>query len=278
MHPYFLKKNFKLELLKKCFVCGCTDNDCTQCIERTGSPCYWVTEDLCSACANMKFIPLLFSTLMVQALLRKTQTRRTKGLELINKNPDKFIYDGSLEELPGGVIKQFEHHFFEAINENKKPLEKYLRIVCPYGKPGDVLWVRESFLYNDELDTPYSYKAEWNNEYQERMKPFWKPSIHMPKEACRHFLLIKNIRVERLQDIIEYDAKSEGVEFVKNANAYRDYQFDYLNENRMSFYNTAKSSFQSLWSSINGEDSWKQNPWVWVIEFEKIAKPGNFLK
>ena len=268
MHPHFLKK-FQTRTIKKCFVCGCTDNDCTQCIERTGSTCYWVTEDLCSACANMKFIPLLFSTLMVQALLRKTQTRRTKGLEKINKNPDKW----ELSRLFNGYAKFCEYHSWT----NEKLIK------CPYGKPGDVLWVRESFLKHPIPDEGYKYKADYDIKQlncdvfkQNILK--WKPSIHMPKEACRHFLLIKNIRVERLQDIIEYDAKSEGVEFVKNANAYRDYQFDYLNENRMFFYNTAKSSFQSLWSSINGEDSWKQNPWVWVIEFEKIAKPGNFLK
>ena len=182
----------------------------------------------------MNFKPILFSTPMVQAILNgtKVQTRRVvKGttLDWLNK---EFIMDLSL---------------------------------CPYGEVGDVLWVRETFAKIKSLETGLTYilpKAD-HEHYKEKIIQGstikWKPAIHMPKEACRLFLKIKDIRVERLQDISRGDAMAEGCPFP----------------------NIAKETFptvwfEELWCKINGEQSWNENPWVWVIEFERIEKPENF--
>lgn len=90
------------------------------------------------------------------------------------------------------------------------------------------------------------YKADYPN-----LKiPKWKPGIHMPKEACRIFLKVTEVKVESLQDISQEDAKAEGVLRV--------------------------DLFRDLWKSINGPESWESNPWVWVISFERIKKPENF--
>ena len=99
----------------------------------------------------------------------------------------------------------------------------------------------------------------------------------MPKEACRLFLKITSIKVERLQDISEEDAIAEGVlsipakSFGKEFRAYVDYLAS------GSYYPISEFSFESLWQSINGEESWNANPFVWIITFEKIQKPADFL-
>lgn len=222
----------------------------------------------------MKFIPMLFSTLMAQAIEenRKTKTRRTKGLETVTSNW-AFI---EMDESSDNSYARFYDSFFN--DENNNPTdESYKTIKCPYGKPGDVIWVRETWQKRSDDAIAkgfekYYYKAGWNG----CTEAGWKPNIHMPKTAARYFLKIKSITVEKLQDITEADAKAEGVEFIESVESYVDYRFNYMKENRMEFFNQAKDSFQSLWQSINGEESWKDNPFVWVIEFERIEKPQNF--
>lgn len=116
---------------------------------------------------------------------------------------------------------------------------------CPYGAPGDRLWVRETF--NHCAYKPF-YRAD--GPMHEDWK--WKPSIHMPRWASRITLEITAIRVEQLQDITEEDAKAEGCIGALGAGctgAYRD-----------------------LWDSINAKKyPWSSNPWVWVIEFRRIT-------
>jgi hypothetical protein len=106
-----------------------------------------------------------------------------------------------------------------------------------------------------------AYRADFNKNAPSNIT--WKPSIHMPKAACRIFLEITNIRVERLKDISEEDAVKEGVEVVKTG--YKDY----ITEGSIS---DAYWSFYSLWYKINGRESWSSNPYVWVIEFKQIVK------
>ena len=163
----------------------------------------------------MKFIPLLFSTPMVKAEQagRKTKTRRTKGLELINKNPDDWQFEWADYAL------KLPWRFTQKSTLNVKSLAdrsfNQVALKCPYGQIGDVLWVRETWApildINGKKPLPdaYIYKADledfpvdWN----------WKPSLFMTKAVCRTFLEITNIRVERLQDITEQDAINEGVE------------------------------------------------------------------
>ena len=116
-----------------------------------------------------------------------------------------------------------------------------------------------------------------------------RPSLFMPKDACRIFLKITDIRVERLQHISKEDAKKEGIEFTiadkekfgcraAGMKLYRDYE---RKDNSLTSYpcngfENAIVSFETLWQSINGKDSWEANPWVWVISFKRIEKPSDF--
>lgn len=197
----------------------------------------------------MKERPILFHAIMVQATLNgtKTQTRRViKGQALDWLAPDKFTPE------------------FVADPDNS---------MCPYGKPGDGLWVRETWspiLDHNNVFHHYAYKADCDPLHK---VVEWKPSIFMPKEACRIKLLINDVKVERLHDISEDDAKAEGIERwdnpLFNEERYRDYsgkpQWKQMNERR-----DPVAYFKSLWQSINGIESWESNPWVWKISFEKI--------
>lgn len=195
--------------------------------------------------------PILFSTEMVQAILagRKTQTRRTKGLKVVNNNPDSHLFNS-----------------FSIDNENatfKKLEGMWQGVDVPY-KTGDILWVREKFRKHINCETGeftnYSYYADMPENFHKQYPSKHKPSIHMPKEACRLFLKVTNVRAERLQDITEMEAIFEGcMQYEKDT--------DWM---------TALYGFELLWKKINGESSWKSNPWVWVIDFERIEKPENF--
>lgn len=209
----------------------------------------------------MKYIPMLFSTPMVQAILNgtKTQTRRVV-------KPNSAEAYALLINLEAGA--DVERCKAELINA-----------YCPYGQPGDVIWVREQYCetsreYIDKISgLPYVYKASAKGpDADEVMKEFgwkWKPSIHMPKEACRIFLQIKSIRVERLNDISEADAIAEGVTKGECGNYY-------VLPDIMDGHSAA-GAFNKLWCKINGADSWQANPFVWRIEFERIDKPENFI-
>ena len=218
----------------------------------------------------MKEIPILMSTPMVQAILsgRKTLTRRTKGLFLINEEPDIYAYKKPLEQ--DNNIHVFARMFRGSWVET-------MHIKCPYGQPGDVLWVRETWnTLTSYVETPdYSVISVRDFVYKADDDRFdkWKPSIFMPKEACRIRLLVKDVRVERLQDISEYDAKDEGITDVE---FYPDEGFPLSighmfgkDDGKAVLYNTRIKAYKSLWESINGNGSWDKNPWVWVIEFEK---------
>ena len=180
----------------------------------------------------MKTKPILFSTQMVEAILsgRKTMTRR-----VIRPQPSKY----DTEKIVNW-------------NEVIYPTPKFLK--------GDILWVRETFTYDSYFQDNSEiiiYKADDPN-YPLNSGQKWKPSIFMPKEACRIFLKITDIKVERLQDISEEDAIKEGV------------KIDYIGSYRHCY------GFVDLWKSINGEQSWIDNPFVWVISFERIEKPEKF--
>jgi hypothetical protein len=138
-------------------------------------------------------------------------------------------------------------------------------IRCPYGKPGDRLWVRETFGYitlaeneaftmrrPDGCPVRVYYKAEAIREGWTDMVP-WTPSIFMPRWASRIMLEIISVRVERLQDISEADAFAEGI-------SGGDWLGDPVGE------------YKKLWNSINEKRGfgWDKNPWVWVIEFKKL--------
>ena len=179
--------------------------------------------------------PILFSTPMVQAILagRKTMTRRVIKLPVglgghvvgesgNSNNPLGFMY-------AGGILR-------------------------PKYRPGDILWVRETWMPCASIDSfltdtnLYAYKADCVDGDTPGK---WRPSIYMPKDAARLFLRMTGVRVERVQDISEADADAEGVGGVDN--------------------------FIKLWDTINtksGLYKWKNNPFVWTICFERVGKDG----
>ena len=187
----------------------------------------------------MKETPILFKTEMVRAILdgRKTQTRRICKLpiNLVNKN-------GQVEYGHGSRTKT-----------------NHPKDISPFGKPGDLLWVRETW---GEIIDGIVYKAsDLPENVVDNLR--WKPSLFMPKSACRLWLQIKDIRVERLQDITEEDAKAEGVTLRDNI----------VKENNPEFTHKYRWAFCLLWESINKKTHpWESNPWVWVIEFERVEK------
>lgn len=157
-----------------------------------------------------------------------------------------------------------------------------------YGKPGDILWVRENWfpaaINGNKVLLGYDVN-NGNDTYEfstDNVDYYWKqlnkgrvlPSIHMPKEACRIWLQITEIRVERVQKITPKDAELEGIEHLGG-----DIWKDYMNKKcfpefmRGSTF-TRTSSFKSLWEKINGQQSWEENPYVWVITFKVLSTTG----
>jgi hypothetical protein len=200
----------------------------------------------------MKETPILFNTEMVMAILagRKTKTRRLNGLKGINENPNDWKLAAATKDHITFISNTW----------------KLISIKWKY-KPGDLLWVRETwteFVGLEETSKTFVYRADgmWENKIH-LVDEKWKPSLLMPKSACRLWLQVKNIRVERLQDITEEDAKAEGVTL----------QDDIVKENNPKFTHKYRWHFCLLWNSINKKTyPWESNPWVWVIEFEQYEK------
>jgi len=204
----------------------------------------------------MKERPILMSTPMVRAILegRKSQTRRTKGLDFLRHIP----FTNGLDEKPYKHAKDGTW-CYQLQTEVDDSREYKLR--CPYGQPGDILWVRETWTL---IDGKFGYRALVTDEEARRYK--WKPSIFMPKEACRIMLEVTDVRAERLNDITDDDAKAEGIDYViDKITGYCGRNYLHGGYNLMI---TPYHGYRSLWESINGEGSWKMNPWVWVIEFK----------
>lgn len=234
----------------------------------------------------MKFIPILFSTPMVQAILvgRKTQTRRT-----IKSKHESGLFQICRRKTDGQITA------INSLDWDGRNCEK--DIVCPYGQPGDILWVREKSCYvhlehaHDLLEGFREKRQiiygtdmhdDWMKYAKEKYGYKWTPSLFMAKHHCRIFLKITNVRVERLQDISEADAEREGVNVVdyncyENYMVEKDWHFDEMNQKGFHMIENPIGSFASLWAKINGEQSWGNNPFVWVIEFERIKKPENFI-
>lgn len=242
----------------------------------------------------MKECPILFSGPMVRAILdgRKTQTRR------VVKLPKKWSgYDLRVGSrlLPDG--RESEDAPFVASPETGDWMAD---IPCPYGKPGDRLWVRETWFYDhidfyqvgrgyskpDAFDPDFFYfraDGECCQQVPEcccgEVGSPWKPSIHMPRWASRITLEITGVRVERLNEISEDDARAEGIEKVSDprGDAWKSYETypDGSEHPHSAVPNRfAVTSFRELWESINGAGSWDANPWVWVVEFQRVEVPA----
>ena len=179
--------------------------------------------------------PILFSGPMVRAILdgRKTQTRRVIKWKC-NRGPDGYDTVGESK-----IIR---------VPWTERTLAKILVPECPYGVPGDRLWVRETWgkdLYAHlSGHVPILYKVgppSIDPDYPVK----WNPSIHMPRWASRLTLEVVEVRAQRLQDITEQDAIAEGVSCV--------------------------AEFRELWDSINAKRApWDSNPWVWAVTFRRV--------
>ncbi len=207
----------------------------------------------------MKERPVIFNGEMVRAILdgRKTQTRRV----IANVSPDNCIPLHKPTKTKDGIYT----HVMDAPGHG----------LCPFGQVGDRLWVRETWArYNIDQDAhDMAYRATTPDDWPKEGR--WRPSIHMPRWASRITLEITAVRVERLNDISEADAKAEGVQAIENnfgnGPAYCDYLLPNLDD-AAEWYNRAGDSFKSLWKSIYGAESWRANPWVWVIEFKQVSE------
>ncbi|WP_429972249.1 morphogenetic protein [Klebsiella variicola] len=191
----------------------------------------------------MKERGMIFNGEMVRAILdgRKTQTRR----------PVKFpVHDKNLGcELSG--------------NELAGELSAGNYLNSAFGKPSDRIWVRETWArYNiDQNSHDIAYRATTPADWPEEGR--WRPSIHMPRWASRILLEITDVRVERLNAISQEDAQAEGMELTGWRPTYSD-------PDSGGEVLTPYDNFAQLWESIYGEESWKANPWVWVIEFKRV--------
>ncbi|MBZ6534018.1 hypothetical protein [Acinetobacter seifertii] len=216
----------------------------------------------------MKERPIIFNTNMVKAILegRKTQTRRVVKEKLISEQAE------------------FECGNRPNVTRSEPSLQYYIDNGCPFGQIGDRLWVRETFRFYNSDECPHAdfpcscprngtplFKASHDCGDGEK----WKPSIHMPRWASRILLEITNIRVERLNDISQADSSKEGIvdgcclRCRFEACRCKDRQPDLIQgfarewSNENGFFPTEK------WVSYGGK-AWRDNPWVWVVEFKVI--------
>ena len=220
---------------------------------------------------------------MVRALLegRKTQTRRVV-------NPQPFVDEKwGLTWEPRGHAPN-KPSYVER-NANWNPISNaMMNFGCPYGQPGDRLWVKETFARvhpgmlqsldpdPDSFEWTTVYRADANGGYVGKLMECtkWKPSIFMRREYSRITLEIKSVRVERLQEISEGDAMAEGCD-----EAHLEHTEDCKSEHCAlaggvddccGYLVSSKLQYKALWTSINGPGSWDANPWVWVITFRNV--------
>jgi hypothetical protein len=198
----------------------------------------------------MKERPILFSAPMVRAILAgaKTQTRRVVKPQPIN-DPAKHHPIAPYHNGRGGwnwVLAATGHGLGSPFP-------------CPYGQPGDRLWVREAFMHEP---ADYCWEASVSIPSRPAVTVYradcegdsrgagWKPSIHMPRGLSRITLEITEVRVERLQDIGAADVWAEGIAHSPDVDPVHE--------------------FQALWESINGAESWEANPFVWCVGFKRL--------
>lgn len=192
--------------------------------------------------------PILFSAPMVRAILegRKTQTRR-----IVKPQPPDDCAPIRVGEFHPTVIDRWGD---EAPGEpifGAYDLNGEWGVRCPYGQPGERLWVRETWREWGGTERRVDYRATTKVP---RPADGWKPSIHMRRADSRITLEIVAVRVERLQAISRGDAMAEGCPFPN-----------------MAGLMDPREWYEDLWRDINGPGSWAANPWVWVIEFKRAA-------
>jgi hypothetical protein len=215
--------------------------------------------------------PILFSGAMVRAILdgRKTQTRR-----IIKLPPaPETLGTWELTTIGGGTST-----FADGTPAPEMAAIWHTRtgttLTCRHGQPGDRLWVRETWQHSNHPLGPYDpdcmvfYRADYQDDPHgpdgelspEGKYRDWRPSIHMPRTACRMVLEVTGVRVERLQNCSEADAIAEGTPGGHGAIPGYPYAA------------TPGEHYRWLWDSINGASAWETNPWVWVVEFRRVQR------
>ena len=206
--------------------------------------------------------PILFSAPMVRAILAGTKTHTRRVVKITHRTPGL----AACLTPPIGA-----------------PRPRTAAELCPYGQPGDRLWVRETWQHSnfplgpydesctvfyraDYMDDPHGPDGEKSPEGKYR---HWVPSIHMFRSASRILLEITGIRVERLQDISALDAIAEGI--ARDGAGWERFHVDPDAPRGQSFTRNPVLAYRGLWESINGAGTWDANPWVWVIEFRRVA-------
>lgn len=214
---------------------------------------------------------------MVRAIFdgRKTQTRRiVRGVEECPHGYDRVL------KVTGPLFTTVPRKHCFALASGEEAM-----ITSPYGAAGDHLWVRERWTPIATIKGPCSGNScvaffDGAQKYRDgayyaasnhggRFNPTrykWKPSTHMPRWASRLTLEVKRVRVERLNDISDEDAKAEGLA-VPRSNMGWGLDGD-------MYSGTAVGAYTVLWEKINGRGSWAANPLVWVVEFRRIGKPN----
>jgi len=208
--------------------------------------------------------PIIFNDWSIQRILagEKTQTRRIADQDFRMQKADRVwkTHDGK----------------FDFIFEDDTGMLRG----CPYGQPGDVLWVREGFQFPEFEDDvsprdlvdywvgeagappPVKYstgetKKGWNGHDWGRKRP----PIHMPRELCRIRLRVKDVRVERVQEIYACDCVAEGIS--------SEPSFETDNPIANATKTIMRRRFRRKWNDIHGDGAWERNDWVWVIEFAR---------
>jgi hypothetical protein len=220
--------------------------------------------------------PILFNSEMVRAILdgRKSQTRRVIKSRVLG-NPAGFnggnIRCLTPESVDGPLWQQYGAGGV------------WLPLGCPYGQPGDTLWVREAWRPwpHPDLWDGVMYRADnaftkpegltndqgfWMSGQCESIDERWRPSIHMPRWACRIELEVTEVRVERVQDISDDGAVAEGIKGQNRFGSWANY-----GSGLPKYIKTPQDSFATLWDFINAKRGygWDVNPWVWVVTFNR---------
>jgi len=256
----------------------------------------------------MKERPILFTGPMVRAILdgSKKQTRRIMKPQ---PEPTPSDYPGRAGHWWPSNIVQSMVHVEQELQNKHGGWGGFCPDVCPHGQIGDRLWVREAHQYYnwtddgapciryqadggvawpivpgekadevEEIWADLSLPGNWDIDNHARDRK-WRPSIHMPRWASRVLLEIVSVRVERLQDISEVDAIAEGATHIRSKAWDREHfpEWRYLFEEAVAagvkppIGPSPAQAYEKLWESINGAGSWDANPWVWVVEFKRVA-------
>ena len=207
--------------------------------------------------------PILFSGPMVRAILsgQKKITRR-----VIKPQPEAGNEIARIDDAPGWWEVTPLPEFGGCMPNISRG-----EVACPFGKMGDHLWVRESFVDRYFDDNRPAYRADYTDAVRDVVpEPKWTPSIHMPRALSRITLRIASVRAERLQDMTWGEVYAEGVGDV-DPSTFEGDSFDAFDAKETAF-----DRFKELWDGLNAARGfgWDANPWVWRVEFRVIPPEG----